>query len=1336
MTKAMRKLAATQNQRSSSGNTSSGGKSKKKDKDNKRSKKDKRRSSPALPAALPATAAATSNKNRSHRPSSRAQPVIVSKQQVALPAYWSEYDRVVKRLAEEERALVAAQRRLEVEVSSELDKRRTRREKKEEQKSEELNFVARFLLSGTSGKNGIALRRSEEEKQKERERRQLGLPMYGGSGGEEEEEADVEDESSHEDEDEDEEDERKRRKQQRLQRRKERREAKEAREAAERARVDELLVDETVPFVTALTMRFDADDGNDDDEKTARPTGQVKVAQEEHKEAEVAGGEVQEVKVKEEKMVEKKEEETMGQPIWIVNSEGRLFDEPPPSMFDGVEQDAWEKRIVWEDEQVKAEDEERQERQAVEERRQRSIAALKAEDVPVITPAATSSSLLSFSSFSPPSLSSFSATSQHRPLITLTWLKSVSPAERERIQRVAFERTNRPQPSLLPAPTPSTDSTHNNSSQWKGVVLHPVSQSTNSSVVSGQRLLSHRINQSLLTDDWVNAIVWDETDLHQKRSQLLQHHALLLDQNDPQLLLASTHTLTHLSQTAVAAPSLLDQFKRYNISHDAVQGSDTLSLRVLKILHAVFAANLDPLVYRTHLTSTELAHYHRPLLSFQADVSTTMAIKAEGAAASVAQGDEREQQARYVPRTMEELSASDGDIIVCEYLERYPPLLMNVGMCSQLITYYRKQDELDIHQPEAPDGDVVVLTTKDDSPFLSNLKPGQTVTALTNNMYISPVVRHTPTQHTFLLVRVVGQNYWTVRALPSGCYIVGQQEPKISVPYPDRSHAFDLLKKQLEVFIYKRMRYNKRKIKPDDINREFGHTVVVDTIARRILKDIATFDRNAGVWHARLPDDKWPNEEKLQLLCTPEDVCAYEAMRAADSRLKEAGVRRFTNVKQISDIIDQLTQDDVSRVAIYIEKQLHLMPWTLTKGFLAAVHCFGHGMQLLLHAGGSVAVERVVVGDRLIGGDGHPVLVTAVMAGVAMGAESLWTLRMKDFTLKQGSYSTHDDVVVTDNHFLELVTWRRLHLAPNNSYYWHHFRPYPLAGQQHPPGGGWVPVPMGDTSVWTGEYSYRVVHRPQLTAAAFRRHCASLRLNFRGVRWSVTVAAYVAQLTAIGRGLPWPKYDGSPRCNAACRGPQGCRQPADHNIPHSKTWWALYQPAPDRPVQFNQSGRSLHDRILQLFGAGTADPWAAPDNQQQARWLLEDTYQMAWLIGFWLADGDKMRACIIQVENDIFGGDDHDEAVEGIRQLASLVARLRLFPGVARAALMTHAQFWNVNPQPAFLPLGHPWLVAPPPHMGGLMATRPEQLMAHFGHIGLRVDAAGNSNTVHHCQLN
>ena len=958
MTKAMRLLAAT-TQRTSSGNTSgsSSSKSKKRDKDrarekdNKRNKKDKRRSS--TPPPTTASAASSSNKNR-NRPSSRNnQPTLPANgittaitathqpAQPPLPAYLGEYERVVRRLAEEERALLAAQRRLEAEVRSELDKRRKRREQKQgEEKADELNFVARFLLNGTS-KGGAALRRPAEEKERERERRQRGLPMYGSDADERDaDEEDDDDESSHEEEDEDEEEERKRRKAQRLQRRRERREAKEAREAAERARIDQQLVDETIPFIQALSMQ---------------PTT---ASHDDHREVVEERKEVAEAKVKEERVVVKaeerkeagEEEDVMGRPLLdgVKPDEQQLFEQPPPSTFDGIEQDAWEQRIVYDDQQLKAEDEHKQEQQAAQARRQRAITALKAEPVTTTTAATASSasSPLSFSSFSLPSLSSsFSAASDSRPSVQLTWLKSASAADRARMRYMGLERVNPAQFTVaaVAAAQPSTTAVVSRGrSEWKGVVVQPLNETAKGGVVLGERLLSHHINQSLLTNDWLAAIIYDESDLTTNHNHLLSHNALLLDQNDTQLFLPPTHTLTHLANhTHTPQPPLTDQYGRYNISHDSAAGwggggdGQLGSLRVLKILHASFAANLDPLVYRTHLTSAELAHYHRPLLSLPADVATTMAVKAEGAsgAGGGAGGEERE-QARYVPRSMEELSASDGDIIVCEYLERHPPLLMNVGMCSQLITYYRKQSDLDIHEPSALDGDVVVLTTKDGSPFLSQLRPGQTVTALTNNMYIAPVVRHVPTPHTFLLMRVVGANYWTVRSLPSGCYVVGQEEPKLSVPYPDRSHAYDLLKKQLEVFIYKRLRSNQRRISANDIGREFGHSVVVDTIARRVLKDLGTLDRSRNEWTLRAVER--PSEEKLQLLCTPEDVCCYEAMRAADSRLKESGVRRFTNVKAISDIIDQLTQDDVSRVAIYIEKQLHLMPWTLTKGFLAA----------------------------------------------------------------------------------------------------------------------------------------------------------------------------------------------------------------------------------------------------------------------------------------------------------------------------------------------------------------------------------------------------------------
>ena len=439
------------------------------------------------------------------------------------------------------------------------------------------------------------------------------------------------------------------------------------------------------------------------------------------------------------------------------------------------------------------------------------------------------------------------------------------------------------------------------------------------------------MNDSLLRSDWEDAIVWDERELTSKAVLLRHQHALLLDQNDPHVIVPPLRALLHLSSIAYTPPA--DQYVRYNVSMDAsyhVADTSLSSYHVLKIVHALFASNLDPSIYRTRMTSTELQQYHRPLLSFPHSDALSLVLRPVDVTVGL-QVEDRD--TRFVPTVLEELTAMDSDIILCEYLERYPPLLMNAGMCSQLITYYRKKDDLDVHQPEVTDGDVVVLARRDSSPFLGEVKPGTTVTALTNNLFISPLAKHAAPAHTFLLIR--SEASWFIRPLPS-CYIVGQQEPKQSVPYPHRAHALELLRKQIEVFILKRLASGRKRFHMEELEEQFGPSLVNETLAKKVLKDIASFSRTTNEWVLDSLD-KLPSEEKLQLLCTPEDVCCYEAMLAADHRLKdELGIKQFTNAKQITDIIDHLTQPDVSRVSIYIEKHLHLMPWTLTKGFLSA----------------------------------------------------------------------------------------------------------------------------------------------------------------------------------------------------------------------------------------------------------------------------------------------------------------------------------------------------------------------------------------------------------------
>jgi len=49
---------------------------------------------------------------------------------------------------------------------------------------------------------------------------------------------------------------------------------------------------------------------------------------------------------------------------------------------------------------------------------------------------------------------------------------------------------------------------------------------------------------------------------------------------------------------------------------------------------------------------------------------------------------------------MRDLSAREGRIVLAEYLEETPPLIMNVGMGTKLINYYRKASSTDVSPGE------------------------------------------------------------------------------------------------------------------------------------------------------------------------------------------------------------------------------------------------------------------------------------------------------------------------------------------------------------------------------------------------------------------------------------------------------------------------------------------------------------------------------------------------------------------------------------------------------------------------------------------------------------
>lgn len=49
----------------------------------------------------------------------------------------------------------------------------------------------------------------------------------------------------------------------------------------------------------------------------------------------------------------------------------------------------------------------------------------------------------------------------------------------------------------------------------------------------------------------------------------------------------------------------------------------------------------------------------------------------------------------FFMRTAQDLTGKDGDLILAEYSEEYPPLLMQVGMATKIKNYYKRVSQTD-----------------------------------------------------------------------------------------------------------------------------------------------------------------------------------------------------------------------------------------------------------------------------------------------------------------------------------------------------------------------------------------------------------------------------------------------------------------------------------------------------------------------------------------------------------------------------------------------------------------------------------------------------------------
>ncbi|XP_058793259.1 transcription initiation factor TFIID subunit 1-like [Phymastichus coffea] len=279
----------------------------------------------------------------------------------------------------------------------------------------------------------------------------------------------------------------------------------------------------------------------------------------------------------------------------------------------------------------------------------------------------------------------------------------------------------------------------------------------------------------------------------------------------------------------------------------------------------------------------------------------------------------------FFMRTPNDLTGRDGEIVLIEFSEEHPPLVNQVGMCSKIKNYYKRNVGKDTGPPEFKYGETAYAHT---SPFLGVLTPGQTIQAIENNMYRAPIYEHKVNDTDFLVIRTRDQYY--IREVDA-LFLAGQECPLYEVPGPNSKRANNFVRDFLQVFIYRlfwKSKTNPRKIMMDDIRKAFPlHS---ESTIRKRLKLCADFKRTGmdSNWWVIKPDFRLPTEEEIRAMVSPEQCCAYFSMIAAEQRLKDAGYGEkflFT------------PQDDDEEMQLKMEDEVKVAPWNTTRAYIQAM---------------------------------------------------------------------------------------------------------------------------------------------------------------------------------------------------------------------------------------------------------------------------------------------------------------------------------------------------------------------------------------------------------------
>ncbi|CAO1324311.1 unnamed protein product [Diamesa serratosioi] len=278
-------------------------------------------------------------------------------------------------------------------------------------------------------------------------------------------------------------------------------------------------------------------------------------------------------------------------------------------------------------------------------------------------------------------------------------------------------------------------------------------------------------------------------------------------------------------------------------------------------------------------------------------------------------------------RTSADLSGCDGELILVEFCEEYPPLMSAIGMCSKMINYYQgKLNKVkDLEKVKFGEPLPAQLHT-----FQGSVDNGQFVQALENNLYRVPIFEHKIPTTDFLIIRTE-KNYF-IREF-NALYTAGQQCPLMEVPRPTSKPALAFTRDFIRLFIYRlfwKSQETPRIIKIDIVKDAFPD--ISEGFIRKILKrcaDCKRFGTCTINWVLK-SDFRLPSEDELCELISPEQYCAYFSMLSAQQRLKDAGYGE----KII--FAEQLDEDEEEKTT-KMDDEVRAAPWNTTKAYLESL---------------------------------------------------------------------------------------------------------------------------------------------------------------------------------------------------------------------------------------------------------------------------------------------------------------------------------------------------------------------------------------------------------------